>query len=57
LDPGDMDTAMHAAAVPDADIASLKRPEAAAREVADVIAAALQDSSSAIGVPHVAEGA
>jgi len=32
LDPGDMDTPMHAAAVPDADRASLKRPEAAARE-------------------------
>jgi NAD(P)-dependent dehydrogenase (short-subunit alcohol dehydrogenase family) len=36
LDPGDMDTPMHAAALPhqstDADRASLKRPEAAARE-------------------------
>jgi NAD(P)-dependent dehydrogenase (short-subunit alcohol dehydrogenase family) len=32
LDPGDMDTPMHAAAVPDADRASLKRPETAARE-------------------------
>src|SRR5882724_2487597 len=55
LDPGDMDTAMHAAAVPDADISSLKRPEVAAREVADVIAAALRDSSSEIGVTRVAE--
>jgi NAD(P)-dependent dehydrogenase (short-subunit alcohol dehydrogenase family) len=41
LDPGDMDTAMHAAAVPDADRSALKRPELAAREVADVIATAL----------------
>jgi NAD(P)-dependent dehydrogenase (short-subunit alcohol dehydrogenase family) len=57
LDPGDMDTAMHAAAVPDADISSLRRPEVAAREVADVIAAALRDSSSEIGVTRVAEGA
>jgi NAD(P)-dependent dehydrogenase (short-subunit alcohol dehydrogenase family) len=41
LDPGDMDTPMHAAAVPDADRTSLKRPEMAARELADAIAAAL----------------
>jgi NAD(P)-dependent dehydrogenase (short-subunit alcohol dehydrogenase family) len=37
LDPGDMDTPMHAAAVPDADRAALKRPETAARELADAI--------------------
>jgi NAD(P)-dependent dehydrogenase (short-subunit alcohol dehydrogenase family) len=37
-DPGDMDTAMHAAAIPDADVATLKRPAIAAREIADVIA-------------------
>jgi NAD(P)-dependent dehydrogenase (short-subunit alcohol dehydrogenase family) len=41
LDPGDMDTALHAAAAPDADRSSLKRPEAAARELAGAIAAAL----------------
>jgi NAD(P)-dependent dehydrogenase (short-subunit alcohol dehydrogenase family) len=41
LDPGDMDTAMHAAAIPDADTASLKQPEVAAREVADAIESAL----------------
>jgi NAD(P)-dependent dehydrogenase (short-subunit alcohol dehydrogenase family) len=41
LDPGDMDTPMHAAAVPDADPAVLKRPETAAREFADAITAAL----------------
>ena len=40
-DPGDMDTPMHAAAMPDADPATLKRPEQAARELADAIAAAL----------------
>ena len=39
VDPGDMDTPLHALAVPDADPATLKRPEAAAREVADAIAA------------------
>jgi NAD(P)-dependent dehydrogenase (short-subunit alcohol dehydrogenase family) len=38
LDPGDMDTPLHALAVPDADPSTLKRPEAAAREIADAIA-------------------
>jgi len=41
LDPGDMDTPMHALAVPEADPATLKRPEVAAREVAGAIQAAL----------------
>ena len=38
LDPGDMDTPMHAAAIPDADPSTLKRPEDSARELVDVIA-------------------
>jgi NAD(P)-dependent dehydrogenase (short-subunit alcohol dehydrogenase family) len=38
IDPGDMDTALHALAVPDADRSALKRPDAAAREIADLIA-------------------
>lgn len=42
LDPGDMDTPMHAAAIPDADPATLKRPETAARELADAISEARQ---------------
>lgn len=37
LDPGDMDTPMHALAVPDADRTELKRPETAAREFADAV--------------------
>jgi NAD(P)-dependent dehydrogenase (short-subunit alcohol dehydrogenase family) len=41
LDPGDMDTPLHALAVPDADPAGLKRPAQAACELADAIAAAL----------------
>src|SRR5262245_34698822 len=41
LDPGDMDTPLHALAVPDADPATLRRPELAAREFADAIAAVL----------------
>ena len=44
IDPGDMDTPMHALAVPDADVASLKQPEAAARELLDAIAANLLES-------------
>src|SRR5438067_9906776 len=40
LDPGDMDTPLHALAIPDADRATLKRPETAARELADAISAA-----------------
>ena len=41
LDPGDMDTPMHAAAMPDADPGTLKRPEQAAHELAEAIAAVL----------------
>jgi NAD(P)-dependent dehydrogenase (short-subunit alcohol dehydrogenase family) len=41
LDPGDMDTPLHALAVPDADRTTLKRPEAAARELADAVEAEL----------------
>jgi NAD(P)-dependent dehydrogenase (short-subunit alcohol dehydrogenase family) len=33
VDPGDMDTPLHALAVPDADPATLKRPGDAAREI------------------------
>jgi NAD(P)-dependent dehydrogenase (short-subunit alcohol dehydrogenase family) len=38
VDPGEMDTAMHAAAMPGADRASLARPADVARTVADMIA-------------------
>jgi NAD(P)-dependent dehydrogenase (short-subunit alcohol dehydrogenase family) len=38
LDPGAMDTPLHAAAVPDADPATLKRPADAAREILERIA-------------------
>ena len=41
LDPGDMDTPLHALALPDADRATLRRPEAAARELTQAIVAAL----------------
>ena len=42
LDPGDMDTPLHALAAPGDDPATLKRPAEAAREFADAIEAALQ---------------
>jgi NAD(P)-dependent dehydrogenase (short-subunit alcohol dehydrogenase family) len=51
LDPGDMDTPMHALAMPEADPATLKRPEAAAREFADAIGAALPRLPSYVGCP------
>jgi NAD(P)-dependent dehydrogenase (short-subunit alcohol dehydrogenase family) len=44
LDPGDMDTPLHALAVPDADPATLKRPEDAAREIVASMLNALRDS-------------
>jgi len=37
IDPGDMDTPMHALAVPDANPSELKRPETAARELLEVL--------------------
>jgi NAD(P)-dependent dehydrogenase (short-subunit alcohol dehydrogenase family) len=40
IDPGEMDTAMHAAAMPDADRSALVRPEDAAARVADILASA-----------------
>jgi NAD(P)-dependent dehydrogenase (short-subunit alcohol dehydrogenase family) len=41
IDPGDMDTPLHALAVPDADPATLKRPETAAEEIIARMLAAL----------------
>ncbi len=38
VDPGDMDTPLHALAVPDADRSSLKNPDTAAAEIDDLIA-------------------
>jgi len=50
VDPGDMDTPLHALAVPDADRTKLKRPEEVARELADLIAAAFRGTT----VDHLA---
>jgi len=49
VDPGDMDTPMHALAVPDADRAGLKRPEQAAVEIADLIEARAMAVAAARG--------
>jgi NAD(P)-dependent dehydrogenase (short-subunit alcohol dehydrogenase family) len=46
IDPGDMDTPLHALAVPDADRASLKRPADAAREIVGFIEAHIQEKES-----------
>jgi NAD(P)-dependent dehydrogenase (short-subunit alcohol dehydrogenase family) len=55
LDPGDMDTPLHAVAVPEADRSLLKRPETAARELADAIGAVLSSTPTrterALGAP------
>lgn len=51
FDPGDMDTPLHALALPDADRAMLRRPETSAAELCDVLV-------SHLGAPraHAAEG-
>jgi NAD(P)-dependent dehydrogenase (short-subunit alcohol dehydrogenase family) len=54
LDPGDMDTELHAMALPGADPTNLKRPETAACELANAIAAALP-SGDRRGVRAVAD--
>ena len=41
IDPGDMDTPLHASAVPDADRSTLKQPTTSALELLDAIEAAL----------------
>jgi NAD(P)-dependent dehydrogenase (short-subunit alcohol dehydrogenase family) len=41
FDPGDMDTPLHALAVPDADRSTLKRPEHSAGEIVETMRAAL----------------
>lgn len=50
IDPGDMDTPLHAVAVPDADRTSLKRPVDAAREIIGAALAALPPKAP-VGLP------
>jgi NAD(P)-dependent dehydrogenase (short-subunit alcohol dehydrogenase family) len=53
LDPGDMDTPMHAAAIPDADPATLKPPEQAAHELAEEIATQITRIRGGLGGRYV----
>lgn len=52
-DPGDMDTPLHALAVPGSDSATLKRPEDAARELSDAIISALREVRDSNRAPIV----
>ncbi len=47
VDPGDMDTAMHARAIPDADRSTLARPDDVAARIADMIERAGEIDSGA----------
>ena len=47
IDPGDMDTPMHALAAPDADPAELKKPELAAQELVAAVSELLRTRSTA----------
>src|SRR5919204_154703 len=50
VDPGEMDTDMHAAAIPDADRAALARPQDVARKIARMIADCDRIESGSRGV-------
>jgi NAD(P)-dependent dehydrogenase (short-subunit alcohol dehydrogenase family) len=52
IDPGDMDTPLHALAVPDADRSTLRRPGDSARELTRAIVAALHERASRRGDPE-----
>ncbi|MGE0870171.1 MAG: SDR family NAD(P)-dependent oxidoreductase [Kofleriaceae bacterium] len=47
IDPGEMDTAMHAAAIPDADRATLQRPAAVASRIVEILETRAQLASGA----------
>ena len=50
VDPGDMDTPLHALAVPDADPAQLKRPDAAAADIVELIATHVAETRREVAV-------
>lgn len=52
LDPGDMDTPLHALAVPDADPSTLKRPELAAAEIIEKMLDALPARATNLAWVH-----
>jgi NAD(P)-dependent dehydrogenase (short-subunit alcohol dehydrogenase family) len=51
VDPGEMDTQMHADAIPDADRAALARPEAVASKLVAMIADASIPSGARVEAP------
>lgn len=56
VDPGDMDTPLHALAVPEADPSTLKDPAVAAGEVLGVVSSALLLAVERVGTPSHPEG-
>ena len=56
FDPGDMDTPLHAAAVPDADPSTLKAPATAARELVALIESALPQPPALAGAGSRRDG-
>jgi NAD(P)-dependent dehydrogenase (short-subunit alcohol dehydrogenase family) len=52
IDPGDMDTPLHALAVPDADPSTLKRPEDSAAEIVQAMVAALANAAADLAEAH-----
>ena len=57
IDPGDMDTPLHALAVPDADPADLKRPAESAREIVELIEGFAQSPAATGATSGVTPGA
>ena len=57
VDPGEMDTAMHAAAIPDADRQTLARPDAVAARIAALIRSPETPNGGRIEVKAQAQGA
>jgi NAD(P)-dependent dehydrogenase (short-subunit alcohol dehydrogenase family) len=52
IDPGDMDTPLHALAIPDADRLTLRRPEDSAAELVETMRAALSSRIGQLDAAH-----
>jgi NAD(P)-dependent dehydrogenase (short-subunit alcohol dehydrogenase family) len=52
IDPGDMDTPLHALAIPDADPLTLRRPEDSAAELVETMRAALSSRTGQLDGAH-----
>jgi len=55
IDPGEMDTAMHAAALPEADPASLARPEEVAARIVSFLQGPLPESGQRLEAARLAD--